>query len=108
LHHPRRWNEKGAVWNLILTLLVLIYTIWTDRGSDEAARSALAEAQTQTAISQKMLEAIQVQNKSVRELTTKPALRLKAPAQTNAPKNRHERRKQKAIQKRTQKKPPFG
>jgi hypothetical protein len=87
---------------------MFIYAIWNDYGSDEAARYALKEAQTQTAISQKMLEATQELNKSVRELRTTPALQRLTPTQTNETKNRHERRKQSAIQNRTQKKPPTG
>jgi hypothetical protein len=95
-------------WEFILALLVCIYTIWSDRGSDEAAQSALKEAQTQTAISQKMLEATLEQNKYVRESKTTPALRRQTPIQTSGTKNRHERRKQNAIQNRTQKKPPIA
>lgn len=93
-------------WELILALIVLVYTVWTDRGSDEAAQAALKEAETQTAISQKILEATQELNKSVRELKPTPALRGPTLTQTNGAKNRRERRKQKAFENRSKPKPP--
>ena len=88
-------------WEFLLALFALIWAIWTDRESDADAQAALAESRTQTEVAQKMLEESQAQTESLRELTTKPASRLQAPAQTTTQKNRAERRKAAAIERRS-------
>lgn len=93
-------GEPRINWELFLTLLMCIYTIWTDQKSDADAQAALGEARTQTEVAQKMLEESQAQTRSLHELATKPTLPPPAQAQTNAPKNRAERRNAAAIERR--------
>jgi hypothetical protein len=98
-------GHRRINWELILTAILAIYTIWTDQKSDADAQAALAEARTQTEVAQKMLEESQAQTASLRELTTKPVSQPQGQGQTTAPRNRAERRKAEALAKR-EKKPP--
>lgn len=95
-----RSADRRINWELILTLLMCIYTIWTDQKSDADAQAALTEARTQTELAQRMLEESRAQSGSLRELVTRPALQPPAPTRTNAPRNRAERRKAAAIERR--------
>jgi hypothetical protein len=101
-------KNKTIDWGLLLAILTFLYTFWNDYESDADAQAALAESRKQTAFAQRTLAEIQAQSVSLRELKTTPASRLKAPAQTNGTKNRHERRKQNAIQNRAKHNPPIG
>lgn len=85
-------GERRINWGLILTIVLAIYTIWTDQKSDADAQAALAEARTQSEVAQKTLEVLERQSAVGGKSPTKPTLRSPAQPQTTAPKNRHQRR----------------
>ena len=90
-------GQRKISWELILTIVPAIYTIWTDHKSDANAQAVLIESRTQTEVAQRILEETQAQSRSLRELTTKRALQPPVRAQTSVTKNRHERRKQEKL-----------
>lgn len=92
--------DRRIDWSLVLAAILAIYTIWTDQKSDADAQAALAEARTQSVVAQRMLEESRAQSASLRELATRQALQPPAQAQTNATKNRAQRRKASAIERR--------
>lgn len=97
-----RKSSKGQVsWELVVAVLALIYSIWSDLESDADAQALLAEERTQTEVSEKTLTELeklsvvrQVGNSATSEQRKAPV------SQSPAAKNRHERRKDAALSKR--------
>lgn len=92
--------ENGITFDRVLAVLIAIHVFWTSYSSDAAVQSALAESRHQTELSQKMLSELQKQNASSSESRTKTTLQPPSPARTSAPKNRHERLKAAAVERR--------
>lgn len=95
-------TTKKVNWEFLVALLALIWTIWDDQESDAVAKAALRQAQTQTAVAQKMLAELQAQPSDRPPQTTKLKTLSPTPAEKVAPPNRHERRKDEAMRR----KPP--
>lgn len=101
----RSTESKKVNWELLLAILVFIYSWWSDQASDDAAQAALAEARTQTEVAQKMLEVLEEQHdldsaNMIPKPTQLQGRKLKPPGPTN----RADRRKVRSIAKRAEKK----
>lgn len=90
-------NKPRIDWSLILTILSLLYVVWSDQKSDADAQALLKETRTQTEVFEKTLEEQSKQIASSRELTTKSASPPTAQVRKTGTKNRHERRKDDAL-----------
>ena len=84
-------------WGLLLALLVFLYTIWTDLGSDADAQAELGEARTQTAIAQKMLEAQHETSAALHSWAPTSQLQVPALGQTPDRVTRQQRRRAEQI-----------
>ncbi|OYY78972.1 MAG: hypothetical protein B7Y43_03600 [Sphingomonas sp. 28-62-20] len=96
-----RSDRTRIDWNLIFTILAMIYTIWVGHNSDNDAREALAESRTQTEINRKILEESRAQTALLRELTNETAKKSAVQVKRSALGNRAERRKSAAVERRS-------
>lgn len=87
-------------WDRLIAILALLHSFWISFSSDADVQAALAETRKQTELSQKMLEELQKQSAVggiAHPIEAKPEL---DPRQMTTPKNRAERRKALAIERR--------
>lgn len=99
----RAAHDHGISFDRIMMIIALLYAFYADYSSDKAAQVALAEAKKQTVVAERMLEALEGHSrlrvkagKSAKEVQTKG----KVPQMTSG-RNRHERRKSNALQRRS-------
>lgn len=87
-------------WELVIAIFALLQSFWGSYSSDADVQAALAEARKQTELSQKILEELQKQS-AIDGMTRPTKVRPKLdPTQMTTPKNRAERRKAAAIERR--------
>lgn len=92
--------ERGISFDRVLAVFSAILALWMAYSSDADVQAALTESRHQTELSQKILSELEKLNVSSPGPLPKAVMPQVGPAQTNVPRNRHERRKAAAIKKR--------
>lgn len=93
-------EKKSINWELLLAIIVFVYTLWSGFQSDDAAQAALEEARKSNAIAEKMLEELKVQSSSSQESATGSVSPSASGQKKTVANNRAERRKSAAIKRR--------